>query len=182
MSVAVTVLTFLAAVGLPLVFGWVRRRRWGLPVRVTIDPEDPQPADIARYLAEIAQRLDARPERMRVRFAGRNTVNRAITLDLESDGALRLTVAGERPRRVDLRGRWIADHPVPLDLRHALLYVEPVDANRFRVMSRVTVRVPVLVYVACSLAATVAVILFSPILLAAALGLACGSALLARGI
>ena len=76
-------------------------------MRVVVDPEDPKPSDIAGYLAEIAKRLDERPERMRIVFDGRNVRKRAISLDVETDHALRVTVEGHRASRVDLRGRWI---------------------------------------------------------------------------
>lgn len=167
---------FLGAFAVPFLLQWVRLRRWGLPVRVTVDPEDPRPEAICGYLAEIVRRLDERPERMRIVFDGRNARNRAISLDVGSDRTLLVAVEGCRSKRLDLRARWIADHPVPLALRRAVLYVEPVDANRFRVMTHVPCPVPPLVYVACSLLATVGLVRLSPGILAPAIGIAAGCA------
>lgn len=176
MRIALIAALFLVPFILPFLLQWARLRRWGLPVRVVVDPEDPRPEAIGGYLAEIAQRLDARPERMRIVFDGRNARNRAIALDVETDRALRVSVDGHRPKRVDLRARWIADHPVPLALRRAVLYVEPVDANRFRVMRHVPFTVSPVVYVACSVAATVGLVRLSPEILAPVVGLAAGCA------
>ena len=159
---------------LPLLLAFVQMWRWGLAVHVWVDPEDPSAEEIAGYLAEIARRLDERPERMRIVFEGRNRERRGISLDLRADRCLVVHVDGQRPKAVDLRARWIADHPVPLDLHHAVLYVEPVDANRFRVISALPFALPLVVYVACSLVATVGLVLLIPELVAAALGLPFG--------
>ena len=180
MRMALNWLLFAAAAAIPLAWAWARRRRWGLPVRVTVDPDDPRPAAIAGYLAQIAQRLDERPERMRVVFDGRNRAHLAITLDLAPDRALRVGVEGRRARALDLRGRWLADHPTPLDLRRATLYVEPVEANRFRVMPAPPFRLPRALYVACSLAVTLGLIWLVPEPIAAGAGLALGGMLSSR--
>lgn len=174
MRLALTLALGLASVLGPFLFRWLRRRLWGLPVRVVVDPDDPTPADIGGYLAEIARRLDARPERMRIAFIGHTERNRALSLDLEADGALRVEVDGHRAHRVDLRRRWIAEHPVPLSLRRVVLYVDPVDANRFRVMTSPPFNMPMLVYVGCSLLATLGIVFWMQELLAIAVGLALG--------
>ncbi len=167
---------FLVPFAVPFLVYGVRARRWGLPVRVAMGPDAPRTEALGGYLAEIARRLDERPERMRIVFDGGGSRDRAVSLDVTPDRALRVSVDGHRPRRVDLRGRWIADHPVPLSLKWAVLYVEPVDANRFRVRTRIPFSVPPLLYVLCSLAATVGVVLLVPEVVAAAVGLALGSA------
>ena len=101
-----------------------------LPVRITIDPDDPQPKDIADYFAAVARRLDERPEPMRIVI----TAPKGVALDMDASGRLLLRVSGRRPAPLDIRRRWIADHPVPLDLSgRTTLIVRPVDANRFRV-------------------------------------------------
>ena len=165
---------FLVCVGMPLaIFAW-RVRKWGLPVRVRVDPEDPRPEDLVRYFVEIAQRLDARPQRMRLVFDGRNTASRALALDVLPDRKLRVSVEGHRAQTFGLRARWIADHPVPLDLRRAVLYVDPVDANRFRVMSKMPFEVPLSVYVVCFLMATFGLIFLVPELIVASVGVPVG--------
>lgn len=176
MRLALISALFLVPFAAPFLVRWVRARRWGLPVRVAMGPDAPRTEVLGDYLAEIARRLDERPERMRVVFDGGGSRDRAISLDVLPDRSLRVSVDGHRPRRVDLRGRWIADHPVPLSLRKAVLYVEPVDANRFRVRTRIPFSVPPLLYVLCSLAATVGIVWLVPELVAPSVGLALGSA------
>ena len=101
-----------------------------LPVRITIDPDDPRPKDIADYFSAVARRLDERPERMRVMIAAPD----GVVLDMDVSGRLVFRVKGHRPAMLDVRRRWIADHPVPLELGGTtMLVVRPVDANRFRV-------------------------------------------------
>ena len=167
-------LIFLAALLVPPFVRWMRLRRWGLPVRVTVDPDDPAPASVAGCLAEIARRLDAHPEPMRVVFDGRNVRNRAIALDIDPDRALRVSVEGRRPHRLDLRGRWIADHPVPLDLRRAVLYIKPVDDNRFRVAAHPPFRLHPAVPIVASALVTSGLVLDLSCCLAGGAGLACG--------
>lgn len=174
MQPVLTGLVFLAALLAPPCLSLVRSRRWGTAVRVVVDPDDPRPRDIAAYLAEIARHLDERPERLRIVFDGRNRSNRAIALDLDPDGTLRVSVDGQSSHALDLRGRWIADHDVPLDLRRAVLYVQPVDANRFRVAAHPPFRVPLWIHVACSLLATAALVVLRFDGVAAALGLSLG--------
>ncbi len=177
MRFALIITLFVVSLLLPFLPMWWKMRRWGLSVRVVVDPDDPTPAAICGYLVEIARRLDARPERMRIVFDGRNTPGRAIGLELEPDRALRVSVEGHRPKRVDLRGRWIADHPVPLSLTRTVLYVEPVDANRFRMMRTIPFEISPIVYVLCSILATIGLVRLSPEMLAPVLGLSCGCAL-----
>ena len=101
-----------------------------LPVSITIDPEDPRPKDIAEYFAAVARRLDEHPEPMRLVVEA----PRGVVMDIDREGRLVFKVPGRRPVPLDIRRRWIADHPVPLDLGgRTVLIVKPVDANRFRV-------------------------------------------------
>jgi hypothetical protein len=159
-----------------------------LPVTVTVDADDPRPADVARYFAEIAARLDEHPERMRIVVDAPD----GMALDLEPDGRMAIRMPGRRTFHFDLRGRWIADHPVPFPLgpakmsrflrifrsrRLPVLYVDPVDANRFRVTDHLPFAVPISVYVLLSLAAVLAVVLVSPHLLALVVGAVVGCVL-----
>ena len=196
---AVWIACFALGLAMPQVVRMLLRKK-RLPVRVTIDADDPRPRDVARYLAEIAARLDERPERMRIVF----DAPPGVELDLEDDGRLVVRVPGHRAHRFDLRRRWIADHPVPLalsprpplsltplrpltplkalmPLRPLILFVDPVDGNRFRVTDRLPFRVPPAVYFALSLVAVVGVLLFSPELLLAVTGVALGCAWLNNG-
>jgi len=104
-----------------------------LPVSITVDPDDPRPKDVAGFFAAVARRLDERPEPMRIEVQA----PRGVELDIDREGRLIFRVHGHRPATLDLRRRWIADHPVPLDLGgRTVLRVTPVDSNRFRVVRR----------------------------------------------
>ena len=181
MQAVPAILVFTAARLAPLFVRWMQLRRWGLPVRVVVDPDDPRPEAVAGYFAEIARHLDERPGNLRVVVDGRNVRGRAIVLDIDPDRALRVKVDGHRSHRLDLRGRWIPDHPVPLDLRRAVLYVKPVDANRFRVATSVPFALPVAVHVCASLLAVAGLVWLRPEALAAALGWALGCLAASRG-
>lgn len=180
MRLAVSAVLFVTCFAVPFAVRWWRLRRWGLPVRIVVDPDEPTPAAIAGYLAEVACRLDERPERMRLVIEAANTDERAISLDFTPAGEMVVAVEGHRPKKMDLRRRWIPEHPVPLVLwarrqrRKVLLYIDPVDANRFRVMSAVPHSVQMWQYVGCSLLATVGMVGCLPECVAPALGLALG--------
>ena len=111
---------------------------------------------------------------MRLVIDGRTAARRALMLDFLPDGEMCACVEGEPPKRFSLRRRWIPDHPVPLDLRACRLWIEPVEANRFRVMDRVPFRVPGGVYAVCAFLAVVSAIWLVPECLAVAIGLAVG--------
>ncbi len=164
---------------------WMLLRKKRLPVTVTVDDDDPKPSDVARYFAEIAARLDEYPERMRVVFVA----PQGMALDMEPDGRLAIRLQGRRTCRFDLRRRWIADHSVPFALgphspafpwrwlrrrRPAVLYIDPVDANRFRVSDRMRMSVPFALHVLLSLGAVMAVIMVSPLLISAVAGMVLG--------
>ena len=108
-----------------------------LPVTVQLDPDDPSPGHFAECLAQVAARLDERPERMRLVIRGAAKGGLPVVLDsVDSGAAFRITCGAHRPRRLELRRRWIAEHPLPLVIRPGkptVLYVKPVDSNRFRV-------------------------------------------------
>jgi len=174
MRVVLSILAGVAAFALPWAVRMWRTRRWGLPVRITVDSDAPSADAIAGYFAAIARRLDERPERMSVVIDGRTAGNRAISLDFTPEGSMCVTVEGDEPKKFGLRRRWIPDHPVPLMLRSCRLWVEPVDANRFRVMDALPFRVPPAIYAMCSLLAAVGVVCVLPECIASAVGLAAG--------
>ncbi len=187
MRIALDLALLVACFALPFAIRWRRSLRWGLPVRIFVDPDDPRPAAIVGYLAEVAQRLDERPERMRIDVFAANAQGSTVSLDITPGQAMAISVDGHRSKTLDLRHRWIPEHPVPLVLwsrrmwrKKTRLYVEPVDANRFRVMSRVPFRVSAALYVACSILATAGAVLLSGECLAVAAGLALGMAVCAR--
>lgn len=180
MRIALDIALFAACFAQPFAVRWWRLRRWGFPVRIVVDPDDPTPQAIAGYLAEVACRLDERPERMRLTVEAANAGDRSISLDFTPEGEMVVSVEGHRSKKMDLRRRWIPEHPVPLVLwsrkrrRKVRLYVDPADANRFRVMSSVPLPAPSWLYVACSLLATFGAIVVSPECVVVALGLTLG--------
>ena len=174
MRVALSLLVGVLAALVPWAMRVWRARRWGLPARITVDPDAPSASALAEYFATVARRLDERPERMCLVIDGRTAERRALSLDFLPDGAMCACVEGEPPVRFSLRRRWIPDHPVPLDLRACRLWIEPVEANRFRVMDRVPFCVPWAVYAFCALLATAGTVWLVPECLAAAAGLATG--------
>lgn len=108
-----------------------------LPVTVRLDPDDPSPEHFAECLAQVAARLDERPERMRLVISGAAKGGLPVVMDsVDSGAAFRIACGAHRPRRLDLRRRWIAEHPLPLVIRPGrptVLYVTPAGGNRFRV-------------------------------------------------
>ena len=174
MRLALSVLVGVFAAAVPWVLRLWREWRWGLPARITVDPNHPSADALAEYFATVAQRLDERPERMRLVIDGRTAAHRALTLDFLPDGAMSACVEGEPPKLFSLRRRWIPDHPVPLDLRACRLWIEPVEANRFRVMGHVPFRVSWAVYALCTLLATVGAVWLAPECFTLSVGLAVG--------
>ena len=145
-----------------------------MPVRIKVDPDAPSANAIAGYFAAVARRLDERPERMKVVIDGHSADRRAISLDFTPDGSMCVTVEGDEPKKFGFRSRWIPDHPVPLNLRSCRLWIEPVDANRFRVMDSLPFLVSPAIYAMCSLLAAIGVICVLPECVASAVGLAAG--------
>jgi len=174
MRIALSVIAALMAVALPWAARLLRMRRWGMPVRITVDPDNPSADALADYFASVARRLDEKPERMRLVIDGRTAAKKALALDFLPNGKMSVSVEGEESKNFSLRRRWIPDHPVPLDLRSCRLWIEPVDANRFRVMDHVPFRVPPAVWAACALVATAGAAWLAPECIASAAGLAAG--------
>lgn len=181
MRIALSAVIFLVVFAVPFLVRAFRAWRWGLPVRITVDPAAPSAAALASYLAEVAARLDERPERMRLVIDAFNYADKEMALDWDRDRKIVVCVEGESAFILDLRNRWIPDHPVPLSLRPRsflsrrkgvrVLYIDPVDANRFRVLSSPDFHVASSVFFLCMILATLACVFVVPELLALALGL-----------
>ena len=184
MRLAVSAALFAACAAAPVVARWWRLRRWGFPVRVVADPDDPSPTAMAGYLAEVARSLDERPRRLILSIEAFNSAGRKVSLDFPPGGEMAVAVDGRPPKKFSLRRRWIPEHPVPLVLwsrrrwrwpmNCLRLYVDPVDANRFRVMRRPPCSVPAWIYAACSLAAAAGAAAASPECVCSAAGTALG--------
>lgn len=166
----------------------VKSRRGWEPVWVVFDVdrgEPDLPEFVARAWATVAQSLDERPRRLCAVVDPQGEVGRNVAMDWEGDGRIAIRVDGAPAKRMDLRGRWIPDHPVPLLLTRAgrffrrrhrklRLFFAPADANRFRVSLRPEFRAQAWLFAACSAVATAGVVFVVPECAAAAAGLALG--------
>ena len=86
--------------------------------RVTVRTvrDDPSPDELKAYFAQLFAAMDERPRRMFVRFDLRNCGGTSFSVDLEGGEPVFRTDDG-REAKACFRGRWLADHPVPLRLR-----------------------------------------------------------------
>ncbi|MBQ6139664.1 MAG: hypothetical protein IJI54_00125 [Kiritimatiellae bacterium] len=104
-------------------------------VTVTIDRDDPSPVELKGYMAVLFASLDERPRPLLVKMDVRNDRRARVSIDLK-DGEPVFCIEGQRPARADFRGRYIAEHKVPLVLPRfgtCRLVMEPVDDNRVKV-------------------------------------------------
>ena len=132
-----------------------------LPVRIWIREENASPAEIAGYFIAIAQRLDERPQKMRLYVESFVPV----MLDFDpQDGNPSVTVDSET-HKFDIRHRWLPEHPVPLEFgrRPIVLLIDPIDGNRFRVRNGRRIFLPEWMYVAFAVSATVSTVTFHPV-------------------
>lgn len=104
-------------------------------VSVYTDRDDPSPAELKGYMAEVFADLDANPRKLMLSLDVHNNRGSVVKIDMK-DGEPVFVIEGRPPVAADFRGRWIAEHPVPLVLPEygrMKLVLEPVDANRVRV-------------------------------------------------
>ena len=118
----------------PLFFRRRRARRLSIDMR---DPYEPDARALADAIRAIAARLDACPAPLEIVFYAPDEPGREFVIDLDGDRNFTVSdpLRGETAH-VDIRRRWICEHPVPLVIkpgRKTRLYAVPVDANRFRV-------------------------------------------------
>ena len=98
------------------------------------DRADPHPAELKAYMAQVFASLDERPRALDLEIDAANERGASVSIDL-SEGEPVFCVEGHRAVRADFRGRWLAEHPVPLVLRRGRcrLVLEPTSGNRVRV-------------------------------------------------
>ena len=163
-----------------------------LPVHIWIREENATPEELAGYFTEIARRLDAHPQKMRLRIE--SSVPAILDFD-PSDGEPVVSVCG-RTHKFSLRHRWLPEHPVPLLLgsvpntlpgsagfvpnskkylsrifgrifqkKCVVLLIDPIEGNRFRVRSRRVLRVPRSLYALFAVVAVAAVVTLHPLAL-----------------
>ena len=83
-----------------------------LPVHIWIREENATPEELAGYFTELARRLDAHPQKMRLMIE--SSVPAVLDFD-PADGEPVVSV-GDRTHKFSLRHRWLPEHPVPLPL------------------------------------------------------------------
>jgi hypothetical protein len=94
-----------------------------------------------------------------------------VSLDIDpKDGNPVISVNGAL-HKFDIRHRLLAEPPVPVNFgaRPVVLLIDPIDGNRFRVYSMRRTSLPRWIYALLSASATVAVLTFHPVAIAAAL-------------
>ncbi len=104
-------------------------------VTVTIDRDDPSPVELKGYMAALFASLDERPRPLMVKLDVRNDRRSRVSIDFK-DGEPVFCIEGQHPARADFRGRYVAEHEVPLVLPRfgvRRLVMEPVDSNRVKV-------------------------------------------------
>ncbi|MBP5319379.1 MAG: hypothetical protein J6334_00205 [Kiritimatiellae bacterium] len=106
-------------------------------VFVTLDPESPKGEQIVEAFRLVFGASRRANRTLRLRITNPESGRRArFTLIPARDGELTLQQAGQRDKPLNLHGRWIADHPLPLHLPNATcmtLFFSPTDSGRVRV-------------------------------------------------
>jgi len=86
------------------------------------------PREIRDFFAEVFAALDAEPKERVVKFP-----EGGFAIDL-LDGEPLFLVPGEEPALADFRGRWLAEHPVPLEVTPGMrITFVPATGNRVKV-------------------------------------------------
>ena len=135
-----------------------------LPVHIWIREENATPAEVAGYFISIAQRLDERPQKMRL--VVESSVPSVLGFD-PSDGNPVVTVSGGSCK-FDIRHRWLPEHAVPLEFgaRPVALLIDPIEGSRFRVRSGRRIAIPVWSYAVFAASASVSVVTLHPVAVA----------------
>ena len=95
--------------------------------------DDPTGDGVRACFASVFASLDERPRPLALLI---EPVGRDTAVDLAADGALVFRIAGRRAVKVDFRGRYLAEHEVPLALsrrRPTRLVLLPTSGNRVKV-------------------------------------------------
>ena len=83
-----------------------------LPVHIWIREENATPEELAGYFTELARRLDAHPQKMRLMIES----SVPAVLDFDPVDGEPVVSVGRLTQKFCLRHRWLPEHPVPLPL------------------------------------------------------------------
>ena len=102
---------------------------------IRIDRTDPDARALRGYFAEVFASLDAQPRRVELSVDAANDSRARVEIDcLGGDVVFR--VEGRPEARTSFRGRWLAEHPVPLTFPasgRCHLILTPTTGNRVKV-------------------------------------------------
>ncbi len=82
-------------------------------VTIRIDSDDPSPAELKGYFAEVFASLDEMPRELLVNVITAND-RKAIASVAIIEGEPEFSIDGRSPVRANFRHRWLAEHPSPL--------------------------------------------------------------------
>ena len=102
---------------------------------IRLNWDKPSPEEFRSCLAKVFASLDERPRKLTATIDTRNRAGAVFSIDIEK-GEPVFVKDGKDAVKGNFRGRWIAEHPVPLLLPNngrMKLVFEPADANRVRV-------------------------------------------------
>ena len=104
-------------------------------VTICIERDNPSPRKLVGYFAEVFAAMDEYPRQMQVEVRVENEEGLDFELDLE-EGEIVVRCRGKTAARGKMRGRYLAEHPVPMVLRCAKatrFIFEPTTGNRVKV-------------------------------------------------
>lgn len=112
-----------------------RRKSFMERASVVIDPGDPSCRMLKVYIAKVFAELDARPRKLLLTLDVRNDRKAVFTVDYEK-GEPVFAVDGVDSVRASFRGRYLAEHDVPLKLpvsKVSKFVLTPTSGNRIKV-------------------------------------------------
>ena len=104
-------------------------------VTIRIEKDNPSPKKLMGYFAEVFAAMDERPRPLQVTIRAENEEGVDFELDLKK-GEVILSARGKIAAHNTFRGRYLAEHPVPLTLscvRPTCFIFEPTTGNRVKV-------------------------------------------------
>ena len=104
-------------------------------VTLWTDRDDPSPGELKGYFAELFASLDADPRPLLVTVDVRNDRRSLVSIDYVG-GEPVFMIEGRRPVKANFRGRYLAEHPVPLAFPRRgtmKIVIEPTSGNRVKV-------------------------------------------------